>query len=109
MTSMVVARISAALGVICSATIVASGGPMMNTASSTSDSQAKAVRSKDVPCSCADHLARTSGPMLGCAEPATSASRKIGQFRSVVSAMTIIPAIAGTCTANWMGSTLLCP
>ena len=103
------ASTSAAAGATCNATMVASGGPRMKTASSTSDSQAKAVRSNDVPCSWADQRARISGPMFGCAAPATSASRKIGQFRSVVSAMTIIPAIAGTCTASWMGSTLLCP
>ncbi|MEO6999411.1 MAG: hypothetical protein ABI112_15120, partial [Terracoccus sp.] len=78
--------------------MVANGGPMMNTASSTSDSQANAVRSNEVPCSCADHLARTSGPTFGCAEPATRASRKIGQFSSVVNATTIIPAMAGTWT-----------
>ena len=75
MISSVVARISAALGATCSATMVASGGPRMKTASSTSDSQANAVRSSDVPCSCADQRARTIGPMLGCAAPATSASR----------------------------------
>ena len=74
MISMVVASTRAALGATCNATIVASGGPRMKTASSTSDSQAKAVRSNEVPCSWADHRARTSGPTLGCAAPATSAS-----------------------------------
>src|SRR5664279_5633636 len=70
-----VARISAALGVTPNATMMASGGPRMKTASSTNDSQANAARSSDVPCSWADQRARTSGPTIGWAAPATRVSR----------------------------------
>ena len=105
-TSMVVASSSPALGLICSATMVASGGPRMNTASSTSDSQANAVRSNEVPCSCTDQRARTSGPTIGWEAPATNASRKTGQVSDVHRVMAIIPSSAGTCTSSWIGTTL---
>ena len=41
--------------------------------------------------------------------PATTASRKIGQFTVVNTATAMIPTIAGTCTANWTGTTRRCP
>ncbi len=109
MTSRMVARMRPALGDTCSATTVTSGGPRMNTASSTSDSQAKAVRSSEVPCSCADHLARTNGPMLGTEAPPATANRKMGQLASVVSATATMPTTAGTWTASCSGTTRCCP
>ena len=109
MISRIVARMLAALDAICSATMVASGGPRMNTASSTSDSHANAVRSSGEPCNCADQRARTSGPTLGCAAPATNASGKIGQVSVVNSVTTMIAAIAGTCTASCSRTIRRCP
>ncbi len=63
----------AALGNTAMTRNVASGGPAMKMTSSSSDSQANAVRNEPVPVSLADQRARTNAPRFGCAPPVANA------------------------------------